>query len=232
MKSFSQSAFDSFILKNRVVGFFDHPVTLKSGRKTHWYVNWRDIAGDVFLLDKASDFVLAFAEKLFAEGVLPGEDLCFYGVPEGATKLGVLTQYKWAKSSTEYEPGSHILSMGRAMPKAHGLPRDKFFVGAPQGKVVVLEDVTTTGGSLVKTIERLQSMEISVSAAFGLTNRMQRTSSGKSVQEVIADRNVPYYQLSRADVLLPRAIKLLGPSQPIIDSIVQEFRRDGVEIDL
>ena len=35
--------------------------------------------------------------------------------------------------------------MGRAKPKQHGSPEDKYFVGEPNGKIVVLEDVTTTG---------------------------------------------------------------------------------------
>ena len=45
------------------------------------------IAKDVFLLDKLTDFVVSFTKKLSLE---PD---CFYGVPEGATKLGILTQY-------------------------------------------------------------------------------------------------------------------------------------------
>jgi len=44
-----------------------------------------------FLSDKLSDYVMAFVED---SGLQPD---CFYGVPEGATKLGIITQYKWAK---------------------------------------------------------------------------------------------------------------------------------------
>jgi len=36
---FDRGAFDDFIIENDVVGFFDKPVTLKSGRISHWYVN-------------------------------------------------------------------------------------------------------------------------------------------------------------------------------------------------
>ena len=106
--------FYDFIIKNNVVGFFNEPITLKSGRKSYWYVNWRNIAEDVYLLDKASNFLLLFVKYLNLE---PN---CFYGVPEGATKLGVITQYKWAFNDKNIQPGKYILSMGRGKPKDHG----------------------------------------------------------------------------------------------------------------
>jgi orotate phosphoribosyltransferase-like protein len=35
-------------------------------------------------------------------------------------------------------------------------PKDKFFVGVPKGKTIVIEDVTTTGGSLIETLNGLK----------------------------------------------------------------------------
>ncbi len=57
----------------------------------------------------------------------------FTGVPEGATKLGVLASYIWAKGSSDFKPGRFPLPMGRAKPKEHGVPEDRFFVGALGG---------------------------------------------------------------------------------------------------
>jgi len=50
MAKFNQEKFNQFILENKVVGFFEEPITLKSGRLSHWYVNWRNVAEDVFFI--------------------------------------------------------------------------------------------------------------------------------------------------------------------------------------
>ncbi len=234
MKPFNQSAFNEFVINNKVIGFFDEPIKLKSGRISNWYVNWRVASEDVFLIDQLTDFVLEFTNKLLNEKSLRASPDCFYGVPEGATKLGILTQYKWAKSSRQYAVGSHPLPMGRGKPKEHGLPRDKFFVGTPRGKVVVLEDVTTTGGSLIETIDNLIASDIEILCAFGLTNRMERRDDKLSVAEAIAQRSsaghpVKYYHLSSAVDLLPLAFKQVNPGDRIAKEIEEEFEAFGVQ---
>lgn len=234
MIGFDQRAFNSFVVDHKVIGFFDAPIKLKSGRTSNWYVNWRIVAEDVYLIDQLTEFVVAFTDGLISAGKLPAEPECFYGVPEGATKLGILTQYKWAKRSSNFASGSHVLAMGRAKPKEHGMPRDRFFVGAPRGRVVVLEDVTTTGGSLLETIDNLIASDIEIVAALGLTNRMERRDDGHSVAEAVAQRtsagrSVPYFQLSNAIDLLPLACTKYKPNSRIVTEIEQEFERFGVE---
>lgn len=154
---------------------------------------------------------------------------CFYGVPEGATKIGVLTQYKWAKQSPDYTLGSHALPMGRKIPKDHGAPKDRFFVGEPRGKTIVLEDVTTTGGSLIETIDNLTEAEVQVIAALGLTNRMELRDDGMSVQQAVEAKGVPYHTLSSALDLLPEAYKKLKPGEDIAKAVEQEFKEWGVK---
>ena len=223
MGKFDQEEFNKFILDNNVIGFFEKPIKLKSGRMSNWYVNWRNIAGDVFLLDKLTDYIIAFTEDL---GLEPD---CFYGVPEGATKIGILTQYKWARISLDYGPGSHVLSMGRGKPKDHGAPKDKYFVGQPKGKTIIIEDVTTTGGSLLKTIDNLVEAEVPIIAAFGLTNRMELRDDGQSVKASVESKGIPYHALSNALQLLPEVYKRLNPGEDIARAIEEEFERYGVE---
>jgi len=223
MTKFNQEKFNQFILENKVVGFFEEPITLKSGRLSHWYVNWRNVAEDVFLSDKLSDYVMAFVEDL---GLQPD---CFYGVPEGATKLGIITQYKWAKESKNYGLGSHILPMGRGKPKDHGKLKDRFFLGQPKGKVVILEDVTTTGSSLLETIDNLTQAKIQIIAAIGLTNRMEMGDDGKSVKETVEAKGAPYLQMSNALELLPLAYEKLKPGEEIAKKVEEEFQEYGVE---
>ena len=101
---FNQQEFNKFVEENGVYGFFDEPITLKSGRLSYFYVNWRNVVEDVFLTDKLADFVLSFAKDNDIEIDT------FYGVPEGVTKLGIIAQYKWAQQSSKYSKGLLILS--------------------------------------------------------------------------------------------------------------------------
>ncbi len=211
--------FYNFILNNNIVGIFREPVRLKSGRISYWYVNWRDIASDVFLLDQLTDYIFLFIDYL---GLKPK---CFYGVPEGATKLGIITQYKWAKRQKNYKLGSYPLSMGRGKQKEHGDPKDRFFLGIPNGETIILEDVTTTGGSLINTINKLRELNVTIIAAIGLTNRNELRDDGKDVKEIALEQNVQYYAMSNAIDLLPN----LNMSEDIAKNIEEYFKKYGTK---
>lgn len=221
--AFNQEEFNQFVLDNNIIGFFEKPIKLKSGRMSNWYVNWRNVVEDVFGTDKLTNFILAFAEQ---KGLNVD---CFYGVPEGATKTAVLTTFKLAQQSSGFAPGSHALPMGRAKPKEHGNPKDRYFVGAPRGNTVVIEDVTTTGGSLLTTLKALKEAGITVVAAIGLTNRMEKRDDGKSVAEAVQEQGVPYIHMSSALDLLPQAVAKYTPSEAILQHVEKEFDNVGVE---
>ncbi len=209
----------NFILDNKIIGFFKEPIKLSSGRLSNWYVNWRTVAEDVYLFDVLTDFVIEFTKYLKLK---PD---CFFGVPEGASKLGLITQFKWAKSQKNYAKGSYILSMGRGAPKDHGDPKDKNFLGFPKGKVVVLEDVTTTGSSILSILKNLLEMKVQIIAAIGLTNRNEKRDDGKSVEEALNESKVPYYAMSDAIELLPR----LKPSTEVEKILEEYFKKYGVK---
>ena len=209
--------FYSFILTNKVIGCFKDPLKLKSGRISHWYVNWRSIAEDVFLIDQLTEFVLLFIKHL---KITPN---CFYGVPEGATKLAILLQYKWALRHEPLKPGMFPLSMGRGKPKDHGDLKDQFFLGYPKGDVIIIEDTTTTGNSLLASINLFKKMNIKILATLGLTNRNELRDDGKSVGEVINESGIPYYAMSNALELLPR-LKL---SETMKNHIINYFKSYG-----
>jgi orotate phosphoribosyltransferase len=233
MSSFNQAKFNSYVIQSGVIGFFEQAITLKSGRKSNWYVNWRRVAGDVYLIDSLSQYVLDFIKDLIQTQQLEIPD-SIYGVPEGATKLGIICQYKWAKLSSQYKEGSHVLCMGRASPKQHGVPEDKYFVGMPRGKTLILEDVTTTGGSLLSTIDFLNDSGVEIIGALGLTNRMEKRDDGSTVEEAIrqklsAGKPIKYYSMSNALDLLPELTKLKNPGKEVISSIIGEFKEYGVK---
>ena len=209
--------FYNFILKQNVIGFFKEPIKLKSGRYSSWYVNWRNVAEDVQSIDILSDFIIAFVKSL---GLKPD---CYYGVPEGATKLGIICQYKWAKSRPNYKKTPYILTMGRAQPKDHGDPKDRFFLGIPQEKVIILEDVTTTGNSLIETIDKLNQIDVSIIAAIGLTNRNELREDKKTVELAVKEKGVNYYAMSNAIDLIP----YLNPDKEIAQKIEEYFKKYG-----
>ncbi len=215
--NWNEENFKEFIINNDIIGFFKEPIKLKSGRLSYWYVNWRNVAEDVFSLDQLTDFLISFVINL---GLEPD---CFYGVPEGATKLGILTQFKWAKSKN-LKKGSHILPMGRAKPKEHGDPKDKYFLGVPKGKVVILEDVTTTGGSLLETIDKLKQLNIEIIAAIGLTNRNELRDDKKSVEQIVSEKGIKYHAMSNAFDLIPKVFNKLQPGEEIAKQIENYFR--------
>ena len=222
----SLNNFEDFVIENKVIGFFDEPITLKSGRQSHFYVNWREPTYDAFLLDKLSDYI---SDYLYNSDI---EFDCLYGVPEGASKVAIVSALKLKKKSDNFHKGSHFIPMGRAKPKAHGKAEDKFFIGKPKGKVVVLEDTITTGMSLLETLDKLIDSGIEVVAALSLTDRMEKRDDGKSVRETIKNRydgKVAYYAMSAADKLLPVALERTEPSQQVKDSLVAEFNKYGVQ---
>ena len=95
--------------------------------------------------------------------------------------------------------------------------------------MIVLEDVTTTGGSLITTIKQLQERGKTVIAAYGLTNRNEKRDDGKSVEEAILELGVTYHALSDALQLLPLAAQRLRIDRAILDKVEAEFQQYGVQ---
>jgi len=186
---FNQSEFNQFILENNVVQRLDKPITLTSGRSSDWYVNWRDVGSDAYLLNKLTDFIVEFivTNKIDVDTI--------YGVPEGATKMAVIAGMKLAQQK-RCTKGSHIIAMGRAKPKEHGMAKDRYFIGMPKGKTLLLEDTTTTGGSLVSTMTTLQEAGIKIFGILTLTDRNELRDDGKTVSQFFKEKGIPYYTMS------------------------------------
>jgi len=219
----SEEDFKKFIIENKVIGFFEKPIKLKSGRYSYFYVNWRTIAEDVYLFDKLTDYLISYTKHLKLE---PD---CFYGVPEGATKLGIITQFKWAKNHDNYKPGVFPLSMGRGKPKEHGDPKDRFFLGFPKGNIVVLEDVSTTGQSLINCIQELRNNNINILGIIALTNREEIREDGSYFEDILMEMGLKYHSMSSITEIL----NLLNPQPEIAHQIENYYKKYGIrEINL
>ncbi|MFX1311385.1 MAG: phosphoribosyltransferase family protein [Promethearchaeota archaeon] len=211
--------FYNFIIENKVIGLFKEPILLKSGRESYWYINWRNIANDVYLLDKLTDYLLSY---IYFLNFKPD---CFYGVPEGASKLGIITQFKWAKKHKNYNAGVYSLPMGRGKQKKHGDPEDRKFLGKPNGKVIILEDVVTTGDSLVEAIKEMKKIGVKSIATIVLTDRNELRDDNKTVEEIILKQGVQYYAMSNALELLPK----LKIDKEIARKIERYFKKYGTK---
>ncbi|RJP43642.1 hypothetical protein C4587_02790 [Candidatus Parcubacteria bacterium] len=221
VSEFDKASFDNFILEREVIRFFKDPVTLNSGRKSNFYVSWRTIAADVYTLDLLTDYIIAFVKS---KGI---EADSFFGVPEGATGLALLTGYKWAKGSSGYGPGSHAFAMGRGKPKDHGEPKDRYLIGMPRGRVVMLEDTATTGKSIVDAADRLAEAGVRPFGAVVLVNRNERRDDGKTAGEALKERGIAFYAMTNLLDLLPAAFRKAGPGEAVGRLVEDYFRRYG-----
>ncbi|MBU0758361.1 MAG: hypothetical protein KKF44_09910 [Nanoarchaeota archaeon] len=197
MARFNRDEYDNFLIANNVVGFFEKPITLKSGRISNWYANCRNLQNTVGALDKVSQFILDFVDDIGIEYDY------FYGVPDGITKLGTILNYLKGKADDD---DNMPVVIGRKTPKPHGAAKDRYFIGPVKegDKVIVLEDVTTTGGSMLESIGQLKEANVEIVAALGLMNRCEKRDDGKSVAEKVEEYGFKYYNLSDALRMLPK----------------------------
>lgn len=190
---FDYKRFMEFVIQNNVIQFFEEPIELKSGKMSNYYVNWRNAFNDILLLDKLIDFVLCFCGSM---GISPD---CFFGIPDACTKLGVLTQYTAFKIYND-NGIKNCIPMGRSNKKTHGAPEDSFFVGAPSGNIVVIEDTVTTGDSTLKWLDFLsKNAKVNISTVISLTDRMEIRPDGRSSFEALEAHGVKYYSLCSLD---------------------------------
>lgn len=219
--AFDKDAYNRFLIRNNAVGFSEEPIQLKSGRLSHWYANLRNLTDSVRMKDTLVRFVLDCVDS---KGLKPD---FFYGVPEGATKLALFLTDEYAKRKDSDSP----LVLGRGRPKEHGKPEDRFFVGSvPAGsRVIVIEDVTTTGSSLLSAIEALKLAGVEIIAAIGLVNRMELCDDGKSVEQKVNDTGVKYLAMSDALALLPLAAEQQKPDSKTRKAVEEYFNRHGIQ---
>jgi orotate phosphoribosyltransferase len=221
---YNHDEFISFILNNEIVGFYDTPIRLTSGKLSNWFINWREATEDVFLVDQMSDFVIRF---LLDNNLNPD---CLYGIPEGGTKLALITQFKWANLSKNYQKGSHILPMGRGLSKKHGPLHSREYIGRPRGKTIILEDVVTTGRTLLKKMRLLRKRDdINISGVIVLSDRAVRNRDKNRVKDLVESMGIPYYALSDAFELVPKAFKHYHASDEMKSKLEKEFEQNYKE---
>lgn len=216
--TFNQDEFDQFILDQKIVGIFPEAVKLASGKMSNWYINWRQMGEDAWAVDQASDHIIRFLihHKINAD--------CLYGVPEGGTKLALITQFKWACGQSDFGPQKYSLPMGRGKPKTHGPDEYKNFIGAPKRRCLLLEDVVTTGGSILEHLKILKTLkDLEIMGVLVMSDRMEKNDRGQSVEDLIKDQGLAFYRMSSAFNLIPKVLKKLNDPS-LKDKVMAELR--------
>jgi len=227
---FDEEAFNKFILDNEILGIKEDRIPLKSGIKSYFYANWRNIT-DMTRLWEITTYIKHFLDS---HGLNPN---AIYGVPEGATKLGILASVRNGLSQPSEDMSNAHVYMGRGKTKEHGEPINKSFLGVPTGDIVVIEDVVTTGGSLLKEIKKLRELEnCNIQTVVVLTDRLDRGGDGVAfLEQKLTEEGIPYFPMSYATDLIPEAFRRFTPvsksKEKIGRALEEEVKEyNGVEL--
>lgn len=134
--------------------------TLSSGQKSSYYINGKPVS-------LSAEGALAIGKLFFS--LLPSDTEAVAGLTLGADPL---VSAVTVVSAYENRPVSGIIV--RKQPKGHGT--NAYLEGKklpPQGKVVVLEDVVTTGNSALFAVEQLQKAGYEVTQILAIVDREQ-----------------------------------------------------------
>jgi orotate phosphoribosyltransferase len=202
--------FEQFLIEQGVVGYKDEPVTFKSGKQSHCYINCRVLSQSLSTLETTSLFVVDF---LKTNNLVPSDLDAVLGVPEGATELGNAVSRKLIQE--KLLPDRIFLQ--RVKSKEHGDIANKCWInGNVPRKVIVLEDVTTTGGSAIEYIQKLRDSGVEVVSVVGLVDRLQLSENGNSVLQNFADIKVEYKSLTNITRILSQDSSLTAAQKEVI----------------
>jgi orotate phosphoribosyltransferase len=162
-------------------------VTLASGRTAPYYVDARRallLPGPFLAL---GGLVAAEAKRLGAEAV-------------GGPTIGAVPVACAALAASG--KGGLKAFFVRKERKAHGLQR--WIEGPPiepGERALVVEDVVTTGGSVVTAIERLHEEKVELAGALAVVDRL--AGGADAIEQALADSSLPYVSLFTIDDVYP-----------------------------
>ena len=149
--------FAVFLHKNGIIKFGDF--TLASGKKSSYYVDLRSVPSYPHEFRK----MVKYLENEIVENIGLDKFDSIVSVPTGGLVIASALAIETIKP----------LIYVRSKPKDYGTSK------AVEGKisdgmiVVMIDDVATTGGSVVKAIKSLNEVNISVKDAYVIVNRME-----------------------------------------------------------
>jgi orotate phosphoribosyltransferase len=220
---FNQKEFNQYVLEKNIISI--KKTFLKSGRISPYYINWRDVVGEAHSGNMLTRYVISFVTNI---GLQPKT---FLGVKESMSAFGAHLTYEWAKIQSDYGKSRYPVIIERAKPKDnHGDPENREYVGGlPKGKIVVIEDISTTGDSCMETVRKARENGADVIAAIALTNRNEKRDDGLSVEDFYRRNDVKYYPMSNVIDLLPEIYKNRQDGQDFKHDLEEYFKKYGVK---
>lgn len=147
----------------RTRAFQEREVTLSSGLTSNFYIDCKQVS-----LHAEGAAVIGELFHLVIDDVAP-DAIAVGGLTLGADPIATAT------SMFSFQAGrSRDAFIVRKEPKGHGTNQWVESAGLPSGaKVVIVEDVVTTGASTLRAIERARLAGLTVLHAVGLVDRLE-----------------------------------------------------------
>ena len=188
-----QSAYKLLSLKELALAFHKNKIVelketeLSSGKKSPYYMDMRGLLAFPELM---TDITERLAERISASGVAFDK---FASVPVGAVPFASQLSARMGKASV----------LVRDQPKQHGTK--KLIEGrlGIDDRVILVEDVITTGASVIKTIQKLKNRGAEVVAVFALLNREE----GGLENIAYEYKDIPVYSLFTTSDIFTALVK-------------------------
>ena len=160
--------FAIFLHQNDIIKFGDF--TLASGKKSSYYIDLRLVASFPHIFRKMTKNL----QKLVSEKTGLDNFDSLVSVPTGGLVIGSALAIETVKP----------LIYVRDKPKDYGTTKSiegKIFSGM---KVVLIDDVITTGNSVINGIKQLKDAGLSISDVYVIINRLEGASNALELEEV------------------------------------------------
>ncbi len=156
----------------RTRAFAEREVTLSSGKKSNFYIDCKQVSLDAEGACLIGELFHAVIDEVAPDAVAVG------GLTLGADPLATAT------SVLSFQRGRpRAAFIVRKEPKGHGTNQWIEHAGLPPAsKVVVVEDVVTTGAATIKAIERAREAGHTVVHALALVDRLEGGREGIAAQ--------------------------------------------------
>jgi len=160
--------FAIFLHQNDIIKFGDF--TLASGKKSSYYIDLRLVASFPHIFRKMTKNL----QKLVSEKIGLDNFDSLVSVPTGGLVIGSALAIETVKP----------LIYVRDKPKDYGTTKSiegKIFSGM---KVVLIDDVITTGNSVINAIKQLKDAGLSISDVYVIINRLEGANNTLELEEV------------------------------------------------
>ena len=160
--------FSIFLHQNDIIKFGDF--TLASGKKSSYYIDLRLVASFPHIFRKMTKNL----QKLVSEKTGLNNFDSLVAVPTGGLVIGSALAIETVKP----------LIYVRDKPKDYGTTKSiegKIFSGM---KVILIDDVITTGNSVINAIKQLKDAGLSISDVYVIINRLEGANNTLELEEV------------------------------------------------